>query len=265
MAEGKLTPWMKLPLFLFEEELSPWSMLVFAALLDEADRTKSDRAEIGMRRLERKLGTTRKTVMRATKELERRGFVRITAGTHSQRNAYEIPILAGRTGGGAPPVSKTPPVALRHRQPVALRPETGGVATPEPVAERHHGTDQTIRQDRLTAAAPRKPRVKPKARVRCEVWDTLCDLFENVVDPVADAKRIGLVAKNLRAKKATAAEMKIRAERYKRTWPDMEFTPEALNKHWKRFENESSGTGRPGRVEMMPAKGTGGSPFGEKR
>lgn len=251
MAEGKQESWAKLPYWIHQKGLGFASRVVYAVLLDEA--RESGTVTMGMRRLARVLETESSTVARAISELESRALITIVRGKKGISNTYRLEPRPQSTVRETPTVDPKRPYAKRTRRPYAKRLRGVGETPTEPYAKRPHKTRETSsRQDR--------PAGKPR-RARCEVWDTLCELFKDVVDPVADKKRIGLVRKKLIAKGATAAEMKIRAARYQATWPDMEFTPEALNKHWKRFENENTGTSRPGDAEGNPGGYGGVKPF----
>jgi hypothetical protein len=247
MAAGKMESWAKLPYAVHRKGLGPWARLVYAVLLDKARGETTVR--MGCRRLAKILEADKDTVGRAIEELEQWKLLEVIRGANGASNSYKLVFEERQTVPTTGTVPRTGPSPGRGHRPSPPRghpvPSMGTVPSP---AWGHKISDQTLlREDR--------PADKPP-RARCEVWDTLCELFEDVVDPVADAKRIGKVRKALLAKGATAAEMKIRAARYKATWPDMEFTPEALNKHWKRFEDENSGrtANRPGRVKAPAGK-----------
>jgi len=51
----------------------------------------------------------------------------------------------------------------------------------------------------------------------------------------ADNARVGKVVRDLTAKAATPAEIATRIARYRKRWPDMACTPEAVVKHWDEF------------------------------
>jgi len=251
MAADKQESWAKLPYWIHQEGLCLWSRVIYAVLLDESRGTGT--VKIGLRRLASVLVGDKNTIARAISDLEGAGLLEVIRGRKGQANTYRLTVRTAKTVPHTGTVAKKKASRPRDNNRPSRGtpcPATGTLVSPY----RDTRPEQTEYREDRPAGKPRKPRAEPKPRARCEVWDTLCELFGDVVDPVADAKRIGLVVKKLKAKGATAAEMNSRAERYKRTWPDMEFTPEALNKHWKRFENESAGTDRPGRVKAPPGK-----------
>lgn len=104
----------------------------------------------------------------------------------------------------------------KQTQPHAAVIEAGTV-TPGTALEPHRNTPTTT-----------------TARPRDEIWDAVCDALG--ADPTNIAKanrsRYGRVVRDLKENGATPRDIAIRSEVYRRTWPGMTLTPEALLKHW---------------------------------
>ncbi len=101
-------------------------------------------------------------------------------------------------------------------------------------------------EKRLTTAHAEKPSSKPRARD--SIWDSVCELFSLKPITKADRTRIGRIVADLKLKSATAGEIRVRLERYRREWPRAADTPEALVKHWDRFGQDKPGQANPARV-----------------
>ncbi|MEE9597951.1 MAG: hypothetical protein V3V96_14355 [Acidiferrobacterales bacterium] len=80
---------------------------------------------------------------------------------------------------------------------------------------------------------------KKRTRKRDLIWDAVCEVF--ALEPVTrpQEKRIGKVVAEFKQHKATAEEIRQHAERYRREWPKMSDTPEAVLKHWERFKGQA--------------------------
>ncbi len=79
-------------------------------------------------------------------------------------------------------------------------------------------------------------RAAPRKRDRDVVWAAIVKIWWGAAEPTSgDRPRLGRLTREFMAKGATADEMAIRLQRYKREWPKAAATPEALLKHWGQF------------------------------
>lgn len=70
------------------------------------------------------------------------------------------------------------------------------------------------------------------------IWEAVAQLWfgGNVTRP--HRSRCGKIVRDLHDLEATAEELHRRYANYRREWPDIECTPEALVKHWCRFAKQ---------------------------
>ncbi len=91
--------------------------------------------------------------------------------------------------------------------------------------------------------SPPAARVAPRAgkpRPRDLIFERVCELwFPSGVSPT-DRTRIGKVVRDLKAHHATPDEIDARLARYRRDEPTWTDSPEALAKHWDRFEKDKA-------------------------
>lgn len=91
----------------------------------------------------------------------------------------------------------------------------------------------------------------PAARANA-LWDAVADQwFGGCVDP-PDFTRVGKIVSALKELGATPDEIRKRIGRYRAEWKNAECSPEAIVKHWKRFD------GRGGVARRVPAANPGG-------
>jgi hypothetical protein len=76
--------------------------------------------------------------------------------------------------------------------------------------------------------------MKPKN----EIWDTISKVWGIMPVTGRDCTRLGALTRDFKAKGATAESITWRGEGYRKKWPKMAFTPEALLKHWELFAPE---------------------------
>ena len=76
---------------------------------------------------------------------------------------------------------------------------------------------------KTAASKPRKPN---------PLWDVVVEVFNLPTDTKTEQGFVGKIAKELKAKKATPDDVRLRAKNYKLHWPDMAFTATAVMKHW---------------------------------
>ena len=70
------------------------------------------------------------------------------------------------------------------------------------------------------------------------IWDTVCEIFGLNPQTRTEQSRVGKIVSDLKIKEATPDEIRTRLRRYRKEWPKMADTPEALVKHWDRFAKE---------------------------
>jgi len=81
-------------------------------------------------------------------------------------------------------------------------------------------------------ASPRKPRA---ARARNPVWDAVAVEFFGGEPKGSDVKRCGKIVRDLKKRDATPDQIPTVAAAFRSTWPTMDCTPEAVEKHWAKF------------------------------
>lgn len=80
-----------------------------------------------------------------------------------------------------------------------------------------------------------------KARPRDPIWDTLCRVYHHDPKTKSEQKAIGGLVRDLKAKGATADEIRVRAARWRMMHPEDKFnTSRALVAHWDELATEPS-------------------------
>jgi len=82
----------------------------------------------------------------------------------------------------------------------------------------------------------------PKApRVPDPIWDSICCSFG--LNPVTKSERtrVGGITRDLKLKGASPDDIATRITTYRRQWPKMTCTPEALLKHWDSLGSSDNG------------------------
>lgn len=97
-----------------------------------------------------------------------------------------------------------------------------------------------------------KSTTKKTARVRNEIWDTVCDVYGFKPVTKNEQSRVGKIVRDLKLKGATPDDIRTRAGHYRQRWPKMSFTPEALLKHWDSLAEPDHTEGS--RVRAKPGK-----------
>lgn len=92
--------------------------------------------------------------------------------------------------------------------------------------------DKEKDKDKDNTIAP----LKKSPRKPDPIWDCLCDIFG--LNPVtkSEQSRIGKIVRDLKLKSATIETMKTTVSNYKREWPGVTITPNALLRHWDQFK-----------------------------
>lgn len=91
------------------------------------------------------------------------------------------------------------------------------------------------------AAKPRQPPLKKEKRKASKprppnpLWDALQAVFYPSGIAPGQEKHVGALVRDFKAKGATPDEIRKRADRYKKAWPDYACTPNALLEHWDEF------------------------------
>ena len=70
------------------------------------------------------------------------------------------------------------------------------------------------------------------------LFDAVQDIFALPIVTRRDATRVGRIVSDLNAHGATPEQLAARVKAYKRTWPNVACTPEAVVKHWALFEHK---------------------------
>lgn len=68
----------------------------------------------------------------------------------------------------------------------------------------------------------------------------ICDIFGMTPPTKKQRRRVGGLAKEFGELDTTPYEIRIRADRHRAAWPDWEWTPESVLKHWDRFDDEET-------------------------
>ena len=74
-----------------------------------------------------------------------------------------------------------------------------------------------------------------KSKAPNPLWDVLAELFYPSGVAPGQRKHVGALVRDFKAKNATPEEIQKRADRYRRAWPDMSCTANALLEHWDEF------------------------------
>lgn len=87
-----------------------------------------------------------------------------------------------------------------------------------------------------TRAASLNGKTKTDKKTANPIWDAVAEFWFSGKVPAPDQSRVGKVVAGLKAHGATPDEIHARLDRYRKAWPRAEASPEALLKHWVRFE-----------------------------
>lgn len=96
------------------------------------------------------------------------------------------------------------------------------------------------------------PPTSSPPRPRNPFFDALVDEWGQPATK-SERSRFGSAAKQFSELGCPPSEIKIRAARYRLEWPECELTPEALLKHWTRFNGDSSHHGKKGKQASSDA------------
>ena len=242
MAERTLVPWMKVPCFLLDEGLSPYSILTFAVLLHKARGTGT--VKIGFRRLAKTLGASLPTVERSLLSLEAHGLIAIARGQSGASNTYTMAISQDESANGECALRrKQAPTKRVHEAPTESVQGANGECALAPT-ERGRKTRKTeYRKDRGESAPA-------KDRARDPIWDVVVELWFSDGIPEQQRSRVGQWVQTLKDLGATADEIRVRHKRAIEWYERKRATLKCTVEHWSDLKHDSStGTSRPGRVE----------------
>lgn len=93
------------------------------------------------------------------------------------------------------------------------------------------------KQPKKVVCTNTKSRAKSEKKPRPPnpLWGALAEVFYLSGVAPGQRKHLGTLVRDFKAKGATAAEIELRVGRYKRKWPEMSCTPNALLNHWDEF------------------------------
>lgn len=250
MSAGKTEQWAKLPYAVHRKGLGPWARLVYAVLLDEARGETTVR--MGCRRLANVLHADKDTVGRAIVELEQWKWIEVIRGSNGKSNSYKLLFEEKPTVPRKGTVPATKPSPGRGHRPSPARghpvPSMGTLPSPG----RGHKTRETSSREDRPADKPRKRTLKD------DLWDSVCKQFKLKPTTKRQQTRVGKIVSELLELKATVGQLEQAVVRYRRDWPKMECTPDAVLKHWEKFQHDKNATiSRPGDAEGNPG-GYGG-------
>lgn len=97
--------------------------------------------------------------------------------------------------------------------------------------EKDKDKDNILLQPKKKAA--RKPNV---------IWDCICELWGWKPRTKTELSRIGKLARDLKLKEASPELIKQHTEYYRKKWPKIDCTPEAIIKHWDSHKSEMENT-----------------------
>lgn len=112
----------------------------------------------------------------------------------------------------------------------------------------HNSTVHKKKEDPPNPPAGGAVQAPASQRARNPIWDAVVEAFGLHPATKADNARMGRIVADLKAKGAMPEAVGERLARYRQTWPNMEATPEALVKHWDRFDGKHAAPSEPGRA-----------------
>lgn len=207
-------PFVKLPVALLAQRDLPLGAKVLLAVISNRVGANGH-AWPGIRRLADDLATDCKAILRWLDRLEDSRLLIVNRHGSGKGNTYRLP-----SDGDTP--------ALANNQRSLFTNAGAGKSPTEALVESQRKRRRTIQKNQ------RRSGLKA-VRPADGLWIAVCELFSLKPETKADRSRVGRVVSDLTAKGATCDELKIRVERYRAEWSNVECTPEALLKHWDRF------------------------------
>lgn len=191
-------PWSIVPEWVLDAQVSDRAVRLYALLGRYADR--NGESFPSRQTLAKRLGCSESSAIRASRELEVIGALKITSRADST-NLYHLIYVSPVTGGG-------------------VTTDTRGGSTGDTQNESHYERETSL------AAAPRK---------RNETWDALTALFGEATTRTSQTLR-GKICRSLDQAGATPDEILARAKRWRHVFPNAQLTEAALDKHWPLLE-----------------------------
>jgi hypothetical protein len=201
-----------------------------------------------------RLKVSRQAVAKCLAQLESLGYIAVThqfGPNGAKRNSlYRLnfaiaaptqPDVASPTqpevAETQPQVAPTQPQKLLPTQPITLHPTQPEVAThaTSEVAYNVPSNDPIVTTHKND---PKKVTSLPRARRPADdVWDAVEEVVGWTPTTKPERDRFGRVVTTLLGHNATGDEVRRRGGNYRATWPHLDLTPEALVKHWSRFDH----------------------------
>lgn len=181
--------------------------------------------------LARYANVSERSVQRSLKQMESDGHIRIrrqrggTADTPNDRrpNLYTV-VMNG--------VTRTSPRQVEMTLVDTSRDDVGVV----------HGVTQ------VSPEPSYEPSVKETRRARRPnpLWDTIVDVCGYDAEALTKSEqgRVGKAVSELKQVGATPDDVAERARAYRKEWPDVELTPQALTSNWSRFAPKTKSRGK---------------------
>lgn len=119
-----------------------------------------------------------------------------------------------------------------NQPPTSRQPATNQPPTTNKNVENGKNEKNTFPPDKPAGAESGESK---KTREPDPIWDAVVALFK--INPVTKSERtrVGRIVADLKLKNATPAEIGVRIGRYRKVWPTVSCTMEALVKHWDAF------------------------------
>ncbi|TVQ53328.1 MAG: hypothetical protein EA377_08210 [Phycisphaerales bacterium] len=236
----------------------PGAVKVYLQLCAHVNRDWT--VHIGMRRLADLSGMMIGSVSRSTKELEDAGLITIDRPGPGSAYSYTIstspPSNRSRVGEQVTvraPENGTPTDRSRLSEQSGIDTVRASVNGQKKnrspvrngtVRARAQNRSRASEQNRMNrekqSAGANAPAPKQSRQRRNRLWDAVAEEWFGGEIPKPQAARAGKIVNALRDYNATPADLTTRIERYRRSWPNAECTPEAIVKHWHRFGRSDS-------------------------
>jgi DNA-binding transcriptional ArsR family regulator len=194
---------------------------------------QSGEARPSIKRLTRATGLSERTVQRAINDLTDAGLMEVSRGGGRNRASvyrFKNPVNNNDAVSSAKPRQQSDTVFPEN-------PDTQVDGVSEQKSRHSEAkTPSKSAQNPVNAAdTPTEERRNGGARKRDPLWHAVVETFRLTPATESDKRRIGKVVGDLRAKGATADEVPKRTTRYRKAWPRVPCTPEAMTKHWETF------------------------------
>lgn len=176
-----------------------------------------------------KTGFTREAIRLACLELVRLGLIVDTNRKVGRAFIFRVEADPQKVLGYEPPANPNVDAA-DTTTPVGRNPNAG-----RPNPQHWLGlTDRTYRNK-----SPESSDLKiPKKQESESLWDLICSVFSINPQTESDKSRVGKLTRDFLQKGATPEELEFRLGQLEAEWGKRATTPEALLKHWDRFDDK---------------------------